>query len=153
MLTPYPGTPLFSEMEAQGRITTRDWDLYDTRHVVYEPRLLAPADLKAGYDWAYREFYRWSSIGRGALSHASMKHRLKHFAYSAGWKKFERLWGSVIRLKQLTQARPLLEAILAPVAETPDVAAEDGSLAPGLPADGSPRNPAGIRRSGPIAAP
>ncbi|MBX7185858.1 MAG: B12-binding domain-containing radical SAM protein [Vicinamibacteria bacterium] len=153
VLTPYPGTPLFSEMEAQGRITTRDWDLYDTRHVVYEPRLLAPADLKAGYDWAYREFYRWSSIGRGALSHASMKHRLKHFAYSAGWKKFERLWGSVIRLKQLTQARPLLEAILAPVAGTPDITAEDAKLAPVLPVDGDPENPAGIPPSVTIAAP
>jgi radical SAM superfamily enzyme YgiQ (UPF0313 family) len=119
VLTPYPGTPLFAEMEAQGRMTTRDWDLFDTRHVVYEPRLLWPDDLKAGYDWAYREFYRWSSIGRAALAHESTKHMLKHFAYSAGWKKFERLWGSVIRLKQLTQARPLLEAILSPVGRTP----------------------------------
>jgi radical SAM superfamily enzyme YgiQ (UPF0313 family) len=119
ILTPYPGTPLFTEMEAQGRITSLNWDLYDTRHVVYEPRRLRAEDLKAGYDRAYREFYRWASIGRAALNHDSAKHRLKHFAYSAGWKKFERLWGSVIRLKQLAQARPLLEAVLSPVGRRP----------------------------------
>lgn len=37
ILTPYPGTPLHRRMEDAGRITTRDWDRYDTRHVVYRP--------------------------------------------------------------------------------------------------------------------
>jgi len=125
ILTPYPGTPLFAEMDGAGRITTRDWDLFDTRHVVYEPQKLSPADLKDGYEWAYKAFYRWSSIGRAALAHDSAKHMLKHFCYSAGWKKFERLWGSVIRLKELTQARPLLEAILSPVGKAPTPGAPD----------------------------
>ena len=62
--TPYPGTRLFARTEADGRILTRDWDLYDTRHVVYQPARLTPEQLKNGYDWAYREFYRWSSIAR-----------------------------------------------------------------------------------------
>ncbi len=35
--TPYPGTGLYARMEQQGRLTTRNWDLYDTRHVVYRP--------------------------------------------------------------------------------------------------------------------
>ena len=83
-------------MEAAGRITTHDWDLYDTRHVVYRPARLAAEDLKNGYDWAYREFYRWSSIARGSLSHHSIKHQAKHFFYAAGWKKFEPLWDVVI---------------------------------------------------------
>ena len=67
--TPYPGTRLYAQMAAAGRITTRDWDLYDTRHVVYRPARLTPAALEAGYDWAYREFYRWSSIARAARAH------------------------------------------------------------------------------------
>src|SRR5207248_267378 len=60
--TPYPGTKLFARMEQEGRIVTRDWSLYDTRHVVYRPARLQPEGLKNGYDWAYREFYRWSAI-------------------------------------------------------------------------------------------
>src|SRR5262249_51968181 len=49
--TPYPGTRLFARTEAAGRILTRDWDFYDTRHVVYRPARLAPDRLKRGYDW------------------------------------------------------------------------------------------------------
>ena len=47
--------------------SSRDWDLCDTRHVVYRPARLSP-DALHGYDRAYRDFYRWSSIARGALS-------------------------------------------------------------------------------------
>jgi radical SAM superfamily enzyme YgiQ (UPF0313 family) len=115
ILTPYPGTALFTEMEAQNRITTRDWDFYDTRNVVYRPTGLTPEELKRGYDWSYEAFYRWSSIFQGASAHETVKHRLKHFFYSAGWKKFERAWDFVIRVKQLSQMRPMLEAILSPV--------------------------------------
>ena len=116
ILTPYPGTALFTEMAAQDRLETRDWDLYDTRHVVYRPLHLSPDELKQGYDWSYRSFYRWSSIFEAASVHESAKHRLKHFFYSAGWKKFERMWDFVVRVKQLSQMRPLLEKVLAPVA-------------------------------------
>jgi radical SAM superfamily enzyme YgiQ (UPF0313 family) len=116
--TPYPGTRLFSRMEAAGRILTRDWDLYDTRHVVYRPARLTPTALKDGYDRAYRDFYRWSSIARGALSHESVKHRAKHFFYAAGWKKFEPLWDMVIRAKRLAIMTPLLEGVLSKVTAT-----------------------------------
>ena len=136
ILTPYPGTALHAQMEAQGRITSRDWDLYDTRHVVYRPALLAPDELESGYHRAYQDFYRWSSIARAASAHAQLRHRLKHFFYSAGWKKFEPAWDLVIRLRQLAQMRPLLEAVLSPVApESEERKAEQravGKAEPGL---------------------
>jgi radical SAM superfamily enzyme YgiQ (UPF0313 family) len=116
--TPYPGTKLFARMEEERRIVTRDWNLYDTRHVVFRPARLKPEVLKAGYDWAYREFYRWSAIGRAALSHGTLKHQAKHFFYAAGWKKFEPLWDAVIRARQLRGMTPLLEAVLAKVTRT-----------------------------------
>ncbi|MGQ0733907.1 MAG: B12-binding domain-containing radical SAM protein [Acidobacteriota bacterium] len=113
--TPYPGTRLYARMEASARLLTRDWDLYDTRHVVYRPARLTPGALKRGYDWAYREFYRWSSIARASRSHDSLKHTAKHFFYAAGWKKFEPLWDVVIRAKQLSMMTPLLEGVLSKV--------------------------------------
>jgi radical SAM superfamily enzyme YgiQ (UPF0313 family) len=116
ILTPYPGTALFADMAAQERIATRDWDLYDTRHVVYHPSRLSPAELKRGYDWSYEAFYQWRSIVQASAAHRSAKHAMTHFFYSAGWKKFERAWNFVIRLKQLSQMQPLLEAVLSPVA-------------------------------------
>jgi radical SAM superfamily enzyme YgiQ (UPF0313 family) len=113
--TPYPGTRLHAHMVREGRILTRDWNLYDTRHVVYQPAKLRPELLKEGYDWAYREFYRWSAIARASLHHGTLKHQAKHFFYAAGWKKFEPLWDLIIRARQLNFATPLLEAVLARV--------------------------------------
>lgn len=113
--TPYPGTRLHARMMQEGRIVTNDWTLYDTRHVVYRPAKLTPAALKQGYDWAYREFYRWSAIARASLHHGTLKHQAKHFFYAAGWKKFEPLWDMIIRARQLTRVTPLLEAVLARV--------------------------------------
>ena len=112
ILTPYPGTALYSRMAAEDRLVTHDWDRYDTRQVVYQPIGMSPAELKAGYDWAYKAFYRWGAILQAASQHRSVSHRARHAAYSAGWKKFERAWDFVIRVKQLSQMRPLLETIL-----------------------------------------
>ena len=132
--TPYPGTQLYSEMTAQKRMTTSNWDLYDTRHVVYQPQGISPQALKVGYDWSYREFYRWGNIFKAARAHRSSKHSLKHLAYSAGWKKFEPAWDFVIRLKQLSQMRPMLEAVLSPVAgQTPGVEREAGEVRSSVP--------------------
>jgi hypothetical protein len=137
--TPYPGTRLFARLQQEGRVVSRDWNLYDTRHVVYRPARLAPEALKDGYDWAYREFYRWPSIARASLFHGTPRHQAKHFLYAAGWKKFEPLWDLVIRTRQLRRMTPLLEAVLAKV--TPDRgAAAGGVLKFPLPSDGAARH-------------
>ena len=83
--------------------------------MVYRPAQLKPEALKAGYDWAYREFYRWASITRASLHHGTLKHQAKHFFYASGWKKFELAWDFLIRAKQLTLATPLLEGVLSRV--------------------------------------
>ncbi|HEX7285821.1 MAG TPA: radical SAM protein [Candidatus Angelobacter sp.] len=113
--TPYPGTRLYARTRSEGRIITSNWDLYDTRHVVYRPARLRPETLKAGYDWAYREFYRWSSIARASLRHGTLKHQAKHFFYASGWKKFEPVWDLMIRARQLARVTPLLEAVLSKI--------------------------------------
>src|SRR6185503_10407846 len=51
VLTPYPGTALYQRMAAQGRMLTGDWDLYDTRHAVFQPARLTPEQLENGYHW------------------------------------------------------------------------------------------------------
>jgi radical SAM superfamily enzyme YgiQ (UPF0313 family) len=114
ILTPYPGTAAYTRMASEKRLMTSNWDLYDTRHVVYQPLGLSADELKSGYDWAYREFYRWGNIVKAASAHRNVSHRFRHAAYSAGWKKFEPAWDLVIRIKQLSQMRPLLETILSP---------------------------------------
>jgi radical SAM superfamily enzyme YgiQ (UPF0313 family) len=127
--TPYPGTGLHARMVREGRIITNNWDLYDTRHVVYHPARLSAAALKDGYDWAYQEFYRWSSIAAASFTHGTLKHQIKHFAYAAGWKKFERLWNVVIRARQLRAMTPVLEAVLSKVSSTPVESEQSGKTA------------------------
>jgi radical SAM superfamily enzyme YgiQ (UPF0313 family) len=112
ILTPYPGTALFQKMEAEGRIRHRNWDLYDTRHVAYEPRGMSVETLAAGYWRAYRDFYGWGSILRGAASKPSWMGRFRHAGYAAGWKKFEPLWDLVIQARRVSALRPVLEGIL-----------------------------------------
>jgi radical SAM superfamily enzyme YgiQ (UPF0313 family) len=138
ILTPYPGTALYRRMIEQRRMTTDDWDLYDTRHAVFRPALMSAAELERGYRWAYGEFYRWKSIVRGAWAHARLRQGsgglddlvagLRHLAYAAGWKKFEPLWDFVIRARRAGTMLPILEAILSEFGrcspERPRVAAE-----------------------------
>lgn len=115
VLTPYPGTKLFQDFENQGRILTKNWDLYDTRNVVYQTKNISAEDLKAGYDWSYREFYSWNNILKASLNHDSVKHQLKHLFYSGGWKKFEPLWNFIIKTEGLNKMLPLLESLLSKV--------------------------------------
>jgi radical SAM superfamily enzyme YgiQ (UPF0313 family) len=115
ILTPYPGTRLFQFMKGQQRILHCNWDLYDTRNVVYKTHRLSADELKQGYDWAYRSFYSWTNIWKSSCQHDQFKHAVKHFMYAGGWKKFEPLWNFIIKTKGLNNMLPLLEAILATV--------------------------------------
>ena len=63
ILTPYPGTPLFQKLDAQGRIVTRDWRKYNGRtDVVFQPRRMSVDELLAGFQYANRRFYSLSSV-------------------------------------------------------------------------------------------
>ncbi|HKE87569.1 MAG TPA: radical SAM protein, partial [Vicinamibacterales bacterium] len=119
ILTPYPGTALHKRLTAQGRIMVHDWDLYDTRHTVFQPARMSADELERGYWRAYRDFYRWGSIARGARAHGEVVSGLRHFAYAAGWKKFEPLWDLVIRAKRAGMMLPVLETILSEFGKRP----------------------------------
>jgi radical SAM superfamily enzyme YgiQ (UPF0313 family) len=112
ILTPYPGTRLHARMEAQGRITTRDWNLYDTRHAVFRPARMTAGALEAGYWRAYREFYGWSAIFRAVRTKPTIAGQLRHLTYTGGWKKLEPLWDWVIRAKRVASFLPVLETVL-----------------------------------------
>jgi radical SAM superfamily enzyme YgiQ (UPF0313 family) len=62
ILTPYPGTRLYNRLRAEGRLLTEDWTSYDTSHVVFRPKTLAPDALFDGYLRAWKECFSWSAI-------------------------------------------------------------------------------------------
>ncbi|MFI5952825.1 B12-binding domain-containing radical SAM protein [Cryptosporangium sp. NPDC051539] len=112
IMTPYPGTGLFTRIDAEDRLVHRDWERYDTRHVVYRPRGMTAGQLEAGYWRAYRDFYRWGALWRSAATKDALGDRLRHLAYAGGWKKFEPVWDALIRTRQVLHALPLLETAL-----------------------------------------
>jgi radical SAM superfamily enzyme YgiQ (UPF0313 family) len=108
ILTPYPGTPLFKQMESEGRLLHRDWSKYDTAHVVFRPKHLTPEELLLGYDWLYRRLFSHGSIWRrrpAALSALP--------TYLAGcylYKRSNRLWRFLIKHRLVHAVwRPLVE--------------------------------------------
>lgn len=113
IMTTYPTTGLDQRIEAEGRLLHSNWDLYDTRHAVFQPKRMTTDQLEEGYWRAYRDFYTWGSILRGASNKTTLNRKLRHAAYAAGWKKFEGLWNLLIRGKQVSSALPILESVLA----------------------------------------
>ena len=130
ILTPYPGTQLYDRMAAQNRITVNDWDLYDTRHAVYQPTQMSVAELEAGYWRSYREFYRWSSIFQGAWRKPDWSDRLRHLAYTGAWKKAEPIWDLLIRLQHVNHLLPSLERVLASFGHHPSATENEGAIEP-----------------------
>jgi len=61
ILTPFPQTRTYADLEAEGRIINRDWSKYNAGEVVYRPRLIEPDRLSELYQEAWKLFYRESS--------------------------------------------------------------------------------------------
>jgi radical SAM superfamily enzyme YgiQ (UPF0313 family) len=109
ILTPFPKTRLFARLEEEGRILHRDWDRYDTRHAVFQPRRMTPSQLEEGYWWSYKEFYSYGSILERSTG---LPNPLKRFLYNVCWKKMDPIWDWAIRHNLIEHLLPTFESIL-----------------------------------------
>ncbi|MBI5604952.1 MAG: radical SAM protein [Deltaproteobacteria bacterium] len=62
MLTPLPGTETFQSLEKENRLLTRNWELYDGTHVVFQPRSMTGEELQETAYQALISFYSWKAI-------------------------------------------------------------------------------------------
>ncbi len=63
ILTPLPGTLLYQDM--QDRMIDDNFEHYDYRHVVFEPKRMSAEQLQAGADWVIRKYYTpWRILKR-----------------------------------------------------------------------------------------
>jgi len=81
IVTPYPGTKLFAQMEREGRLLHRDWSRYDGHHVVFRPQRMSAEELEEGWHRVRKEFYSLSSIWKrirssGAAPWITVHHNL-----------------------------------------------------------------------------
>jgi radical SAM superfamily enzyme YgiQ (UPF0313 family) len=108
IMTPYPGTPLFRQLESQGRILHRDWRLFDTANVVFEPALMSAEELHTGYESCYRRLFSHRSIWRRRPR--DWRAVLPYLAMSYLYKKSNRFWHLLIRYRLTAFVwRPLIE--------------------------------------------
>lgn len=98
VLTPFPGTPLHSRLEREGRILSRDWELYDGQHVVFQPARMSPQELGEGHERAWKRAYGATAMARrlwkarnfspvavsANLGYRFYAHRLHRF-YTCDW--------------------------------------------------------------------
>ena len=85
VLTPFPSTPLYRELEQAGRIVKQGWPLYDVEHVVFQPKNMTPAELTSGLEHAWRKAYTLKSILRRLdlrrIKHMAVVFAILNFAY------------------------------------------------------------------------
>ena len=62
ILTPYPGTRVYSQMLQEGRIIDHDWSNYNTNSVVFMPKLMKPEKLLDGFHYALKESFLYSNF-------------------------------------------------------------------------------------------
>jgi hypothetical protein len=95
-------------MEAEGRLLHKEWSLYDTAHVVFEPRHMTPEQLAAGYAWCYRRLFSHRSIWRRRPE--DPRAVAPYLAMSYLYKRSNFLWHMLIRHRLTALVwRPLVE--------------------------------------------
>lgn len=108
ILTPYPATPLFRQMEAEGRLLHRDWRLYDTAHAVFRPKNMSPEELEEGYAWIYGRLFSHASIWRRRPE--DWRAVPPYLAMSYLYKRSNRFWRLLIK-------HDLVHAVWCPLVE------------------------------------
>lgn len=93
ILTPYPGTKLFHDFKAAGRIIDFDWSHYNTAHVVYKPLKMTSEELYEGYLWSYREFYSCKNIIKRVPKSEQI---IPHLLFNFGYRKFGKITAKII---------------------------------------------------------
>ncbi len=68
ILTPLPGSRTYRELEAQGRLISRDWGRYDAHHVNFQPVGVAPDELQRWQMEGHRRYYKlWPTLMRWSI--------------------------------------------------------------------------------------
>ena len=91
--TPFPGTSLYRRLEAEGRILTKDWNLYDAQHVVFQPKKMSTQELQEGTGMAWRATYSWGAMwsrlkGTAAPLHVALTTNMGYRFYAKNLDRF-----------------------------------------------------------------
>ena len=107
-LTPLPGTALFDQLESEGRLLTRNWELYDGHHVVFQPNKISPEHLQEEAINAHKKFYSfrnwWTNVSLTGWS--TVLYRMMGWWITKRWEKQNRWFGAELQ-KYLGKKEPV----------------------------------------------
>ena len=95
ILTPFPQTMYYKQLESEGRIIEHNWAMYDVQHCVFTPKLMTKEQLEEGTDRAWRATYSTSNILKrlAPFKHSpwlSLPLNMGYKGYADKWHKFTR---------------------------------------------------------------
>jgi radical SAM superfamily enzyme YgiQ (UPF0313 family) len=93
ILTPYPGTRLYSKLHKDGRIIDNNFDHYNTAYAVFKPRHMTPRELESGYKLAYKKFYSVRSIF--ARMPSTTRRRIPFLLFNFFYRKWGRFFSTL----------------------------------------------------------
>lgn len=96
ILTPYPGTALYSRMKNEGRIVSKDLSLYNTANVVFKPKNMTAKELYEGYIWIYKQIYSIKNIFRRLPE--SKDQRAAYLMFNLLYRKYGNFTDALCRL-------------------------------------------------------
>ncbi len=93
ILTPFPKTQYYMQLEKEGRIIERNWAMYDVQHCVFSPRKMTKEQLEEGTDRAWRSAYSTGNIMKrlAPFVHSpwlSLPLNMGYKGYADKWSKF-----------------------------------------------------------------
>jgi len=74
IVTPFPGTTLYNDLQSESRILTNNWELYDGQHVVFQPARMSIDELQRGNEAAWKHAYSFRSIAQRLRQTAAPLH-------------------------------------------------------------------------------
>jgi radical SAM superfamily enzyme YgiQ (UPF0313 family) len=110
-LTPLPGTPQTAQLEAEGRIFTKNWSLYDGHHVVFWPKQMTPYELQETIQRAHKRFYSGRRVF--ALRYEGpiyRKHQVQGYLMARAWEHVPENREFLKELKEFSDTYPRPEA-------------------------------------------
>jgi radical SAM superfamily enzyme YgiQ (UPF0313 family) len=105
VLTPMPGTPVYRDLEKDGRIIIKDWSFYDGHHVVFSPKLVSPYQLQTAQIKGHLRFYSVRELIRRLNRFDFFGVMLTAYAkrLSRSWVRENRIYLRAMKLIQSTE--------------------------------------------------
>lgn len=73
ILVPFPGTPLYNQLEMEGRIVTKDWRMYTGEHVVFKLKNMTEEEMMSGMNKVAKKYYLFTNFVNKSIKNKNIE--------------------------------------------------------------------------------